>query len=110
MRDARRTRMKRTLGLVLPFVAFLSARASAADLADAQKLFNTGKYSECIAACNEATQGRQLDEGWWILKIRSELTTGKYARALETCETAVDRFETSARVRLLAYDVYRLTN
>jgi tetratricopeptide (TPR) repeat protein len=102
--------MKRTVGLGLALIAFLAARAGAADLADTQKLLNTGQYAQCIESCKQAIASRQWDENWWLLKTRAELASGRYDDALETVDAGVDRFETSARLRLLAYDVYRLNN
>ena len=73
-------------------------------------MFNTGKYDQCIELCAEAVRGRQWDESWWLLKIRAELATGKYDQALESLAAGTDRFETSARLRLLGRDVLRANN
>src|SRR5439155_2746656 len=102
--------MKRTLGLVLPFIAFLAAPAGAADVSDARKLLNTGKYEECIETCAQAMAGRQFDETWWLLKIRAEMAVGRYAEAQQSLEKGLERFETSARLRLLGRDVLRASN
>src|SRR5215208_3177887 len=116
MRDPRRTRMHRPVALLLgsclaaTLLAVTATPAPAAEVSDARKLFNTGKYEECIELCATGTRGRQWDESWWLLKIRAELATGQYPQALETLEAAIDRFDASARLRLLGVEVYRLNN
>src|SRR4051812_33276499 len=70
---------------LIAFVAGISP-ARAVELTDAQKLFKTGKYAECIDTCAQAIDARQWGEGWWVLKLRSELATGQYAQALKTQE------------------------
>jgi hypothetical protein len=93
MRERRRSRTGAGLRaglwllLLLAFAATAS-RARAADLAEARKLFNTGKYAECVAVCDEAISDNRLDEGWYLLKIRAELTTGLYQKALERYQAA----------------------
>jgi tetratricopeptide (TPR) repeat protein len=111
MRECRRSR---TGGWALAgawllpaLVAVATLPARAADLADAQKLFNTGKYAECITACADAIADNRLDEGWPLLKVRAELTTGQYQKALETYQAATERHERSVPLLLSGYDVYR---
>src|SRR5687768_9565863 len=87
----------------------LAPPASAAvDLNDAQEMFNSGKYEECIVECAEATENDQRDrEAWWLLKVRAEMAVGQYAEALATLEAALERFPADAPLRLIAFDVYR---
>ena len=87
-----------------------SPAARAADLDDAQKLYRSGKYEECIEACAKGVEGISRDENWWILKARAELATGKYPQALETFEAAQSRYERSIPVLLAGYDVFRANN
>lgn len=112
MRDPRRTRIGRpvSIALLTLSLAVFAAAARGADLFDARTLYNTGEYAQCIDACEQALAARQRDEGWWLLKIRAELATGKYPEALETFEAAIDRFQTSARVRLIGCDVLRFND
>src|SRR5688500_8853600 len=57
----------------------------AAVVSDGRELFNAGKYDECLALCTQETGGDgKFSEGWWLLKARVELTTGKYVEALAT--------------------------
>ena len=90
-----------------PSPAARAAAAAATEVADAEKLFRTGQYDECILACDTAIQNRQWSEGWWVLKIRSELATGKYEQAKQTYEQALDRHFRSVQLRLIGYDVHR---
>src|SRR5688572_17763410 len=87
-----------------------AAAAPAAELADAQKLFNTGKYAECITACETAITTNQFGEGWWLLKIRAELATGRYPEALKTYESGVDRYDSSIPLRLLGHEALRMND
>ncbi|MEX2141070.1 MAG: tetratricopeptide repeat protein [Pirellulales bacterium] len=92
------------VGLV---VAVWLSPASAAELDDAQKLFYSGTYAECIDVCQKAIEGNAWAEGWRLVKIRSELTTGKYAEALKTYEATAAVYRTSIPLRLLGYEVLR---
>ena len=84
-----------------------AAAVASIDLADAQTLFNSGKYTECVAACAAAIADNRMDEGWWLLKISAELTTGQYPQALQTYQVAVDQHERSIPLLLAGYNVYR---
>ena len=101
----------RPLRLWLVLAAALAAAAPAAspaaEVADAQKLFWSGKYAECVAACDEAIEDREFDEEWYLLKIRAQLATGQYPQALRTYEEALDRHDRSIPVLLAGYDVLR---
>lgn len=88
----------------------MTTAATGANITDAQKLFKSGKYLECIAACDDAIEDERLDEAWWALKIRAELATGQYSLALETFQAANDRHERSIPLLLLGYDVYRVND
>ena len=92
------------------FVLFLllSAQpASAADLPAAQKLFRTGDYAGCLDACKKGIEENRWLEGWWLLKVRTELTTGQYADALTTYEAAQNRHGFSLPVRWAGFQVLR---
>src|SRR5688572_25801877 len=89
-------------------LALMGGRASADELEDAETLYQSGKYTQCIEACEKAIGARQWSERWWHLKIRSELAVGRYEEARKSYENAVDRFLRSVELRLLGYDVYRL--
>lgn len=82
----------------------------AGDFEDAQSLFHSGKYAECIRAGVKGIEDSAWQESWRHLKIRAELETGLYGGALATLEVALDRFPESVRLRLLGHKVYLLNN
>ena len=57
------------------------APAFAAELADAEKLFRTGHYDECLRMVDEEIAGSGWNEAWRHLQIKSQLARGKYAEA-----------------------------
>lgn len=79
----------------------------AADLATAEKQFRAGLYDECIRTAAGETAKGSFEEGWWVLKARSEAARGKYADAAKTMEVARGRFPFSPAVLLLAYETHR---
>jgi tetratricopeptide (TPR) repeat protein len=102
----------RSLALTVLLASLLQAAPlHAADLTEARSLFNGGKYAECLAAATEATEGdfRHV-EGWWLLKAKAEMATGKYAEALATYDAAASRFPSSAELKLVGYDAYRMND
>ena len=79
-----------------------------ADIQEAQKDFLKGNYEDSIKAAEEALKSPYADEEWRHLLVRSYLSTGKYAEALESMKSASRRYSWSVRLRLLAYEVYLL--
>lgn len=91
--------------LLLPAVG-----AAAGDIADAQGTMRAGKYA---AAIDEATKGVEAEpwrEGWWLVKVRGELITGRYEEALKTVEAGLQRHADSVRLRLMNVEVLRYNN
>ncbi len=92
-----------TFGLWFWFCANATARA--ADLAEAQTLFRTGRYDECAALA-----GREIRAGggeeWSLIKIEAELERGKVSAANDTLNEALGRFSRSVRLRLTARRVH----
>ncbi|OYV88223.1 MAG: hypothetical protein B7Z73_08950 [Planctomycetia bacterium 21-64-5] len=82
----------------------------AADLHDAQKLYRTGKYAEAIGLAAQAIAAGDISEAWPVLKLKGELTLGRYADARKTLEAALARFPYSAQLHWLGRDVYRFNN
>jgi tetratricopeptide (TPR) repeat protein len=89
-------------GLVFPPAGF------AAELEEAEKLFRTGRYDECLRLTEEEIGTAGWTESWRHLKIKCQLTTGKYAEAIASLEEALKRFPASVSLRLLGREVYRL--
>jgi tetratricopeptide (TPR) repeat protein len=97
------------VGLLLTLALGWSATAVAADLEEAEKLYRTGRYDECARLVDEEMGGSGWSEPWRHLKIKAELATGKYDEAKASLEGAVRRYPTSISLRLLGFDVYRLS-
>ena len=95
-------------------VFLLGAAAQAAqsppELVAAEKLFETGQYDQCLAACKKvlpAAAARTLPaspdvpladaptEGWWVLAAKVQLQTGKYEEAAKTTQAGLEDHEES---------------
>src|SRR4051812_24744822 len=98
------------VGVVLVLLALLVGSSARADVADATKQLWAGQYSQCIDSCRKAIDAKQTDENWWLLKIRAEMATGRYADALRTYQSGLVRLPQSLRLRLLGYDVLRMND
>ncbi len=86
-------------GLVIPaFCLLVCSVAAAAELADAEKLYRTGRYDECARMADEEINSVGWNEPWRHWKIKSELARGKYADALVSLEDALRRFPASVAV------------
>lgn len=79
--------------------------ARAVDLAEASSLMKQGKYSECIRVTSQAIEEGQYSETWRELKIQAELAIGSYEQALETLDSAFERYKSSVRLRWLGHRV-----
>ncbi|HET6880395.1 MAG TPA: tetratricopeptide repeat protein [Pirellulales bacterium] len=84
--------------------------AQAADVADAQRLYRAGQYAACAELAAKAIAAGEISENWPLVKIKCEMTLGRYADARETLETALARFPYSAALHWLGRDVYRFNN
>jgi len=79
-------------------------------LEDVQKLFAAGKYGECEEMASKGILEGLADESWYLLKIRCQLTTGKYADALKTLEAALKEYPYSVRLRWSGRPAYLFNN
>ncbi len=86
----------------------VSEWAVAADREEAEKLFRTGRYDECLRLVDEEIASDGWSEPLRHLKIKSQLARGKYPDALASLEEALTRFPASISLHLLGRDVYRL--
>lgn len=85
---------------------FAPLAAKAADLAEAEELYRSGKYAECAELAGAEIEARSWREPWRHWKIKAELAQGKYAEALASLEEAIGRFPSSVPLNMLARDVY----
>ncbi|PYK98694.1 MAG: hypothetical protein DME19_11450 [Verrucomicrobia bacterium] len=79
--------------------------AAAADLEECRKLFITGSYSECIRLAEESVR-KERDEEWSMLLMKSLLAAGRYPEAEEALTSALPRYRSSIRLRLLGREVF----
>lgn len=85
----------------------LMATAGAAEVREAEALFRSGNYAECARLAEAEIEQGAWEEEWHLLKADAELAEGKYARALETVEKALEYYPTNLRLRMLARSAYR---
>ena len=89
--------------------SWFSSTAQDVDLNGTYQLFDSGKYGECIKACEEGVKNAWRVD-WRILKIRSEIKTGKYEQALKSAEVALQMHSSDVRVRWAARKAFLLNN
>jgi tetratricopeptide (TPR) repeat protein len=95
--------------VLLPAMCFPASGVSA-EVADAQKLYREGKYSECRTEAQKAIEAGAWQEEWRLEKIKAELAIGEYAAALKTLEEAMPRYPSSIALRLLGRRVMLMNN
>ena len=79
------------------------------DIAAAFRLYDQGKYQECIAACEQGIKNAWRVD-WRLLKMRSEIRLGQYAKAMQSAEQALENHTGDIRVRWDARRAYQLNN
>jgi len=92
-------------GLFCCVTVLIGGLAAAADLSETTQLFRSGKYAECIAACEKAISENDFSENYRLLKIRAELELGRYEAALKTLDEGLARFPYSLQLRWLGREV-----
>lgn len=75
-------------------------------LTEAQTLFNTGKYEQCVEMSEKGVAEYSWYESWRHQKLEAELTLGRYADALATVEQGLKDFPSSIRMRFTGHEVY----
>ena len=106
-------RCRRGIGVAWTFALFFAVGlacagwAGAADREEAEKLFRTGRYDECLRMVDAQIGSDGWNEPLRRLKIKSQLAMGKYPEALAALEEALTRFPVSLSLHLLGRDVYR---
>lgn len=83
------------------------AEIKGADPREAEKLYRTGQYSQSIDMATKAITANDFSEAWPVIKLRAEMTLGRYTDARKTLEAALGRFPFSAQLLWLGRDVYR---
>lgn len=93
--------------VLVAFGVCFTRPVSAEDLSEAEALFQSGKYAECIALTGKEIEDGDFSETWRELRIESQLATGRYADALNSLEDGLKRYPESIRLRWLGREVYR---
>jgi tetratricopeptide (TPR) repeat protein len=92
--------------IVAALVAFIS-HAHALELDEARALVQKGSYAEAISAAEEAIKATPEQPDWWLLEAEARASTGQYAEAEQSLNTALARFPLHLRLRLAAYAIER---
>lgn len=98
--------------IVLAFVASSSAsvlQAQTIDINEAYRLYDRGKYQDCISACEKNIPNAWRVD-WRILKIRSEIRLGRYKESLVSAQDALKRHTGDIRIRWEARQAFLFNN
>jgi tetratricopeptide (TPR) repeat protein len=77
-----------------------------ADLKDAQALFLSGDYPECIKTAEEMVRHRPASEEWEVLLSKALLASGKYPEAYKAMTNALEENAWSIRLQWQAREVF----
>ncbi len=81
--------------------------APGADLAQVQRLADSGQYEEALQQAATALEGNIYNDRWHLLKAKMELTLGRRQAARDTLEKGLRRHASSIKLRWLAREAYR---
>lgn len=91
-------------GILVALLCGILRCAWAQDLEEARKLFLTGKYGECLAACAKQEAEGSRNSEWSLLHTQTLLTVGQYPQAEAVVSNALSRATGSVRLRMLGVD------
>jgi len=77
-----------------------------ADLASCAERLLKGDYAGCIEESAAAIDDGQFSEQWRLLKINAHLAVGELDDAKATLDTALLRFHSSIKLRLLGHEIH----
>jgi thioredoxin-like negative regulator of GroEL len=103
-RVASQTSMPVRIAIIL-VLAWVSA-ATGADLEEAQRLFLSGNYTQCVALAETAANEKPDSEDWQLLLTDGLLALGRYAEAQAVVTNALDRGSPSVLLRWQAREVF----
>ena len=98
-------RTLRTIALLGCVISFDHAAAKGGAVEEAERLFRTGQYEQCAALAVKEISKDEENERWSQLKIKAEMTCGKYEAALTSAESSLRQFPWSLPLHLLAREV-----
>ncbi len=93
--------------LLVLFAATLVALPLRADVAKSADLLRTGEYEAALKLADKAIDENQYSELWRHHQIRALLALGDYPRAKAALETALTKYHTSIRLRVLGHKVFQ---
>ena len=76
---------------------------------EAQKLFLTGEYQPCVAACEKASPNGFQIEDWRVLQTRALLSLGRYPEAEGVISNALVQVDNSLLLRELGIETAKRT-
>ncbi len=92
------------LGVLLCAASWFNLRG--AELKEAQDLFLSGDYANCIQAAQETVRRRPASEEWQVLLSQALLASGKYAEAYQAITNALEENSWSIRLQWQARQVF----
>ena len=88
----------------------LSAESQITTPRAAQKLYFAGEYDACLQLAREQVARGIWNEQWSEWLLRCLLTRGRYSEAQQAYETALKRYASHIRLRLLGHEIYQRVN
>lgn len=81
----------------------------AADINEARAAFYAGEYDECIELTRAEVEKGIWNDVWSIQLVKTLVTVGRYAEAVEVYELVEEKFSGSIPLRVLAAEAYRFS-
>src|SRR5688572_23573665 len=97
---------RRTLAALLLVLCFPTL---ADELDDARKLLLTGKYEQCIEACQKPSPDNFRREEWNLIHATTLLALGRYPQAEAVVSNALERSSSSVRLRWVGIETANFT-
>ncbi len=104
------------LGLLLSLLPICGTRSTVSAPAQvttpraAEKLYFAGKYDACLQLAEDQVARGVWNEQWSEWWLRCLLTRGRYSEAQQAYETALKRYASHIRLRLLGHEIYQRVN
>ncbi len=95
--------------LLAVLIFFSPSELSAADFAEAQAKFFSGKYDECIELTRSEVEKGIWNDFWSRQLMQALMTVGRYEEARDVYKSVETRFTTSLPLRVLAAQAYRFS-
>ncbi|MBI1374036.1 MAG: tetratricopeptide repeat protein [Phycisphaera sp.] len=96
------------IALATLLLAASTRHAHAQDVEVCRKLYMTGQYAAAAEMAQQAVDNHAFGHDWRILLAESMIATGRYDDAAIKMDGMLQRYPTSVRMLITAYDVYTL--